>query len=139
MMKLDVSTSNNFGRPRLLLFELAHQVHPFVYAVNIFLRPGPDDCLNLIHIKLKDAIDQRFTRLDPNTVQQSSQLLESIHQSLLTVIQQQIDPLIHNGYTNRNIPTASIQTITITLPPGILPIPNDKPSTIFLPLTTNQS
>ncbi|CAF4630314.1 unnamed protein product, partial [Rotaria socialis] len=49
------------------------------------------------------------------------------------------DPLIHNGYTNRNIPTASILTITITLLSGILPIPNDKPSTIFLPLTTNQS
>ncbi|CAF3136898.1 unnamed protein product [Rotaria socialis] len=126
MMKLDVSTSNNFGRPRLLLFELAHQYN-YLHLSNFH------------NIKLKDAIDQRFTRLDPNTVQQSSQLLESIHQSLLTVIQQQIDPLIHNGYTNRNIPTASILTITITLLSGILPIPNDKPSTIFLPLTTNQS
>ncbi|CAF3361265.1 unnamed protein product [Rotaria socialis] len=122
MMKLDVSTSNNFGRPRLLLFELAHQYN-YLHLSNFH----------------NNAIDQRFTRLDPNTVQQSSQLLESIHQSLLTVIQQQIDPLIHNGYTNRNIPTASILTITITLLSGILPIPNDKPSTIFLPLTTNQS
>jgi hypothetical protein len=39
-------------------------------------------------VKLQDAIDQRFTRLDPNTVQQSSQLLELTHQSLLAIIQQ---------------------------------------------------
>ncbi|CAF3789768.1 unnamed protein product [Rotaria sp. Silwood1] len=125
MIKSDISSSNNFDRPKLFLFKfLAHQIHPFAYAVNTFLRPALDDCLALMHnnpqdtfnvllslsqtftrfapeseliyddiqqfaIKLKDAIDQCFTWLDPNTIRQSSQLLESTHQSLLAIIQQQ--------------------------------------------------
>ncbi|CAF3850293.1 unnamed protein product [Rotaria sordida] len=125
MIKSDVSSSNNFDRPKLLLFKfLAHQIHPFAYAVNTFLRPALDDCLGLMRsnpqdtfnvllsltqtftrfapeseliyddiqqfaVKLKDTIDQCFTWLDPNTIQQSSHLLESTHQSLLAIIQQQ--------------------------------------------------
>jgi hypothetical protein len=45
-------------------------------------------------VKLKDAIDQCFTWLDPNTIQQSSELLQSTHQSLLAIIQQQSKLLI---------------------------------------------
>jgi hypothetical protein len=45
-------------------------------------------------VKLKDTIDQCFTRLDPNTIQPSSQLLETNQQSLLKIIQQQSKNLI---------------------------------------------
>jgi len=40
-------------------------------------------------VKLKDTIDKCFTCLDPDTVQQSSQLLETTHESLLKIIRQQ--------------------------------------------------
>ncbi|CAF2881864.1 unnamed protein product [Rotaria sp. Silwood2] len=232
MIKSDVSSSTNFDRPKLLLFKfLAHQIHPFAYAVNTFLQPALDDCLRLMHsnpqdtfnvllslsqtftrfapeseliyddiqqfaIKLKDAIDQCFTWLDPNTIRQTSQLLESTHQSLFGLIQQhnaenttytdmyknmsavltnlekinslpmemqtmsfdkiisgqqpikqerkinineRTDPLIQNGYANRNISTASNQTTIITPPPDMLPKQFDKPTTIFPPSIISQS
>ncbi|CAF4267417.1 unnamed protein product [Rotaria socialis] len=124
MIKSDPPSSNNFDRPKLLLFKfLAHQIHPFAYAVNTFLQPALDECIVLMHsnpqdtfnvllslsqtftrfapeseliyddiqqfaIQLKDAIDQCFTWLDPNTIRQTSQLLESAHRSLLAIIEQ---------------------------------------------------
>ncbi|CAF0920865.1 unnamed protein product [Adineta ricciae] len=134
MIKSDTSVSNNFDRPKLLLFKfLAHQIHPFAYAVNTFLRPALDDCLELMRsspqdtfnvllslsqtftrfapeteliyddiqqfaIKLKDAMDQCFTQLDPDTIQQSSQLLQSTHENLLEIIHQQATE--NKTYTN---------------------------------------
>ena len=38
--------------------------------------------------KLKDAIDRCFARLDPKTIEQSSQLLDTARQSLAKIIQQ---------------------------------------------------
>ena len=48
----------------------------------------------LLLVKLKDTIDKCFTLLDSHTIQQSSQLLETTHQSLLKIIQQQSRNLI---------------------------------------------
>ena len=39
-------------------------------------------------VKLKEAIDQCFKRLDVETIQQSAQLLESAQGNLLEIIQQ---------------------------------------------------
>ncbi|CAF1560576.1 unnamed protein product, partial [Adineta steineri] len=133
-MKSDKLSTSSFDRPKLLLFRfLAHQIHPFAYAVNTFLQPALDDCRILLHSnpqdtfnillsltqtfirfapdseliyddiqqfarKLKDAIDECFTCLDQDTIQQSSQLLHSTHQSLLAIIQQQNND--NTSYTN---------------------------------------
>jgi hypothetical protein len=64
-----------------------------------FIRFAPDseliyDDIQQFAEKLKDAIDECFTWLDPDTIQQSSQVLESIHQSLLAIIQQRSKNLI---------------------------------------------
>jgi len=58
-----------------------------------FIRFAPDseliyDDIQQFAGKLKDAIDECFTWLDSDTIQQSSQVIESIHQSLLAIIQQ---------------------------------------------------
>ncbi|CAF1010996.1 unnamed protein product [Rotaria sordida] len=122
-MKSNTASSNSFERPKVLLFKfLAHQIHPFAYAVNTFLQPALDDCRTLLHdnpqdtfnillsltqtfvrfapnseliyddiqqfaYKLKNTIDECFIWLDPDTIQQSSQLLESIRHNLLFIIQ----------------------------------------------------
>jgi hypothetical protein len=59
-----------------------------------FIRFAPDseliyDDIQQFAAKLKETIDECFTWLDTETIQQSSQLLESIHQSLLAIIKQQ--------------------------------------------------
>ncbi|CAF4258129.1 unnamed protein product [Rotaria sp. Silwood2] len=140
-MKPNTASSNSFDRPKLLLFKfLAHQIHPFAYAVNTFLQPALDDCRALLHDnpqytlnillsltqtfirfapdseliyddiqqfasklilyfineycffnfflkgKLKNAIDECFIWLDPDAIQHSSKLLESIRHNLLFII-----------------------------------------------------
>lgn len=45
-------------------------------------------CAFFILAKLKDAIDRCFARLDPKTIEQSSQLLDTARQSLAKIIQQ---------------------------------------------------
>ncbi|CAF0982943.1 unnamed protein product [Adineta ricciae] len=133
-MKQNTSSSTSFDRPKILLFRfLAHQIHPFAYAVNTFLQPALEDCRTLLHNnpedtfnillsltqtfirfapdseliyddiqqfakKLKDSIDDCLTWIDPDTIQQSSQTLESIHRSLLAIIQQQNND--NTSYTN---------------------------------------
>ncbi|UJR15288.1 hypothetical protein I4U23_002241 [Adineta vaga] len=133
-MKQNTSSSKSFDRPKLLLFRfLAHQIHPFAYAVNTFLQPALEDCRVLLHSnpqdtfnillsltqtfirfapdseliyddiqqfakKLKDSIDECFTWLEPDTIRQSSQALESIHRSLSAIIQQQNND--NTSYTN---------------------------------------
>ncbi|CAF0867030.1 unnamed protein product [Adineta steineri] len=165
-MKPDSSTmSTNFDRPKLLLFKfLAHQIHPFAYAVNTFLRPALDDCIALIRtnpqdtfnvllsltqtftrfapeseliyddiqqfaIQLKDAIDQCFTCLDPNTIQQSSELLESTHQSLSEIIQQQNagNTTYTNMYKNMSAVLTNLEKIN-SLPLEMQKIDNRIPS-----------
>ncbi|CAF3697154.1 unnamed protein product [Rotaria sp. Silwood1] len=133
-MKPKTTSSNNFDRPKLLLFKfLAHQIHPFAYAVNTFLQPALDDCQALLHdnpqdtfnillsltqtfirfapdteliyddiqqfaSKLKNSIDECFIWLDPDTIQHSSQLLESIRHNLLFIIKYENKE--NNIYTN---------------------------------------
>ncbi|CAF3910249.1 unnamed protein product, partial [Adineta steineri] len=68
-----------------------------------FIRFAPDseliyDDIQQFARKLKDAIDECFTCLDQDTIQQSSQLLHSTHQSLLAIIQQQNND--NTSYTN---------------------------------------
>ncbi|CAF3805726.1 unnamed protein product [Rotaria sp. Silwood1] len=48
------------------------------------------------------------------------------------------DPLTSNEYANRNLPTASNRTTTITSPLIILPTQIDKPPIIFPPPIANQ-
>ncbi len=64
-----------------------------------FIRFAPDseliyDDIQQFARQLKDSIDECFTWLDPDTIRQSSQILESIHQSLLAIIQQRSRNLI---------------------------------------------
>jgi len=73
-MKPDLSPSISFDRPKLFLFKfLAHQIHPFAYAVNTFLQPALDDCRRLLAtnphetFQLLLSLSQTFTRFAPDS------------------------------------------------------------------------
>ncbi len=70
-----------------------------------FIRFAPDseliyDDIQQFAAKLKDAIDECFTWLDTETIQQSSQVLESIHQNLVAIIKQQSNSSIMKNQIN---------------------------------------
>jgi len=62
-----------------------------------FIRFAPDseliyDDIQQFATKLKNSIDECFAWLDADTIQHSAQVLESIHRSLLAIINQQSEP-----------------------------------------------
>jgi hypothetical protein len=90
---------NTFLQPalddcRILLHNNPHDTFNILLSLTqTFIRFAPEseliyDDIQQFAGKLKDTIDECFTWLDPDTIQQSSQVLESIHQSLTTIIQQ---------------------------------------------------
>lgn len=104
-MKPDLSPSISFDRPKLFLFKfLAHQIHPFAYAVNTFLQPALDDCRRLLAtnphetFQLLLSLSQTFTRFAPDSDLIYDDIQEFACSTFSSKIKTNIDQFFFSSY-----------------------------------------